>query len=416
MASKANPLWLSVLLAVLVGLPLGGIATVLCDRALGAAFPLSAACSLAVLWMALRQTRSTLPQDPRRALEVALGVAGAAPFIAFGVWLAHGEPRWVDASGGSICGPIVPPGPTFALILLVCGVMLAAQCASFLRVAVRPLLGVLVVAVTALSVLGLVRGARFPTTENPLETLPVVGTFRVAEGASHPVAGAFLSFPCAAVEPGTTERDCTVWLRPTSAPSADASIATRLHKVVEGSTVQVLRDRRHDLWIVRKPVLHHAPEYVAAFRGPTLTRVSLSLSDFPGEFAPPPGWSVFGLLGVVLALWLAVRVPLVALLPPGRLVDAALRGDGTMRLADGSVLPAPPHLTTYVGTLVLAHSPPDAAPYRECPSPSVLGAGTLAQWADALRAAGDVRCALALSTLVLLGTPLAMAAVLRLLW
>ncbi len=409
-------LWLSVLLAVVLGLLVGLTVGAMFDQAADVAFPTSAACSIAALWMAAVQARMVLRCDPLRAFDAAMGAAGASPFVAVGVWIVHGEPRWVDSAQGEICGGVVPPGPAFALAVLVFGVLFAERFARILRVAVRPLLGVLVVVVTVLSVLGLVRGARLPTTQHPLDGLPVLGEFRVAEGANHPVGDVFLSFQCAAIERGATESGCSVWLRPTPERREAASPATSLRRVALGSTVQVLRDRRHDLWIVRTPALHFPPEHVAAFRGPALTRVDLSLRDFPGEFAPPPGWSVAGLLGVVLAGWVIFRARLAEPLPPGRLVDAMLWGDSTMRFADGGVLPAPPSHAGYVGMVVVALPPTEGAPYRQGPSPSVVRPGTLVQWADAFRGARDVRCALALSALVLFGTPLGMAAVLRLLW
>ena len=100
--------------------------------------------------------------------------------------------------------------------------------------------------------------------------------------------------------------------------------------------------------------------------------------------------------------------------PTGPLTDAMLSADRTLHRADGPAFAATPDTTTPVGAVVLAV--PAAAPYRDRAPLPVLRAGTLAQWNDALRHERDVRHALAFSTLVLLGTPMLMAAWLRLLW
>ena len=84
-----------------------------------------------------------------------------------------------------------------------------------------------------------------------------------------------------------------------------------------------------------------------------------------------------------------------------------------LHLPDGSTLRAPAGV---VGAVVIAAPPASPAPYRDAAPPAVLRAGTVARWRSDLRDDADVRAALAVSTLVLLGTPLAVAAELRLLW
>ena len=156
-------------------------------------------------------------------------------------------------------------------------------------------------------------------------------------------------------------------------------------------------------------------EVGAAFRGPSLQRVNLSVRDFPGEFAPPLGWPIAALLGVVIAAWFVRRARCVDAMPPGPLADATLGADGALLLADGSTR-AVGGGAAPVGPVVVAAATGATAPYRDSAPIDIVRVGTLAQWNDALRDERDVRYALGFSTLVLLGTPMAIAAGLRLLW
>ena len=185
--------------------------------------------------------------------------------------------------------------------------------------------------------------------------------------------------------------------------------------VRNGTHLQVLRDQRHDLWIIQTPALHDRPHPIAAFRGPSLQRVNLSVRDFPGEFAPPLGWPIAALLGVVIAAWFVRRARFVDAMPPGPLADATLGADGALLLADGSTR-AVGGGAAPVGPVVVAAATGATAPYRDSAPIDIVRVGTLAQRNDALRDERDVRYALGFSTLVLLGTPMAIAAGLRLLW
>jgi hypothetical protein len=61
-------------------------------------------------------------------------------------------------------------------------------------------------------------------------------------------------------------------------------------------------------------------------------------------------------------------------------------------------------------------APSPVAPYRDGATAVVLRVGTVAAWRDAIVQERDVRAALACSTLVLLGTPMVIAARVHLLW
>lgn len=386
---------------------------------LDVAFPVSAFCSLVALWMATGDARSTMWHTPQRAFANALGVAGTSVFVAASIWVFHVDRLWVDSgTAGVECGGPLPLGAIAAVSALLLGPMLAERFARAyerpLRFALRPLLVLLAIVVVRLAVLGLVRGASLPTTQHPFEHLPVVGEYRVTDEGAQSVAGASLSFQCVAMDRGESARNCSAWMHPVSGVPRRATSDDSFPTVVLGSSVRVLRDRRRDLWIVRAPMLHGPPQPIAAFRGPTFTRVDLSLSDFPGDFAPPRGWPIAALFGVALAAWFVFRARLVERQPTGPLVDAKLTADRTLHLADGTSFAAAPDTALPACSVVIAA--PTAAPYRDRAPLPVLRAGTLGQWNDALREERDVRHALAFSTLALLGTPLVMAACMRLLW
>lgn len=423
--------WKVLPLALLLGSLLGSVVVTFARDRCGLALPLSALCSLAVLWTTARRVRVTFPSDPRRALVLALGASSVTVFLAVWLHVVHVRQPWVE----STFSPRDRREPSAWLLLPATASMLCLPLAIAvvegvvtsllrpIRPVVRALVPLLAVAVTALSFAGLARAWTRPAPRSPVAGLPVVATFTAPEAAGvtehHPVGGLTMTVACVQSygvrchvllrrDEASLPRDWPVDVRRRPFDLREESYAR------PGASLRVLRDERHDLWVVQSPS-NYRHDNIAAFRGPSLARVNLGLRDFPGEFAPFVGWPVAALLGVALAVWFIRRARFVDPLPPGPLADATLRADGTLLLADGSTRPALRSAAMPVGPVVVAasHAP---APYRDNTPVAVVRAGTLARWTDALRDERDVRHALAFSTLVLLGTPMFFAAWLRLLW
>ncbi|MDO9017594.1 MAG: hypothetical protein Q8S73_45090 [Deltaproteobacteria bacterium] len=431
-----SPSWKELSLVAFGAAVAGSIAAAFLNPWAGVAIPVSALCSFAVLWSTTTRVRSELATDPRRALASALGASAAVLFVGTWIVVFHLSPRWVESTYLSRDHSEPPAALMLPSIVSMLGLPLLIaliEAAAFrlhrpLRVAVRGLVAPLAVAVAALAVAGLARGACRPTPRSPVDLMPIVATLRTPAAAGvterHPLGPLTLSVTCvqsysvrchvmlqrdpvASLPVGWPfgEREIRIGTREESTAAADA-------------TLRVRHDTRHDLWIVEaglqadRPLAFHAHP-IAAFRGYDLDRVNLDVRDFPGDFSPPPGWSIAALLGVALAGWFVRRARLVAPLPDVPLLDA-LAIDGTLHLPDGTTLAASTATPARFGSMVVAAPP--AGPYRDATPASVLRIGTIAQWREALDHDGDVRSALAFSTLLLLGTPMLLAAYLRLLW
>lgn len=432
MATTLAPSWRVLLPTTAVAAMVGGIvASAVRDR-FGVALPLSAVCSLAVLWTTAWRTQAVLPANPDRAFAVALGASGASVFVTAWLWILHGAPIWVEALGDLVeCGGPIPLGPVAAVAALPWGIALAETFASELPrlhpYLARVVVAALAIAIAALSVVGLRRSVSHPTPGDHFARLPIVATLRAPSAAglveTHPVGPMTLTVGC---PPSEESVRCYVFLRRGSQGTLPANWPLRremqsdvrnLTSVERGATLQVLRHARRDLWIVQTPELHGSPRAIAAFRGAGLERVDLSLRDFPGDYAPPSGWPIAALLGVALAAWWMRRARLVAPPPAGPLADATLGNDGTLHLSGGTVLTTPPIVAAVfpAGPVVIA-APTTGSAYRDGGTATVVRAGTLAGWEALVRDERDVRHALAFSTLVLLGTPMVFAAFVRLLW
>lgn len=433
MTTALRSSWKVLPIAVGLSALLGGFVAAFTYGNHGVAFPVSAVCSLAVLWVTAHRVRRAFPVDSRHAFTLAVGASGVTVFIATWVHVIHVRPAWVESTfswrdRGEPPAWLVAPA-TVSMIALPLPIAVTESLATSLyrplRRSVRVLLPVLAVALGVLSVVGVVRSASRSTPRSPVEGLPVVATLhapRVVGVERHMIGPNTLTVACAEryslqchvlLQPGIEEALPPGW------PTDFRQLPYGAHQessVSKGATLEVLRDQRHDLWIVlwtvQRPFPNRHP--VAAFRGPTLQRVNLGLRDFPGEFAPPIGWPIAALLGVALAAWFVRRARYVDAMPSGPLADATLGVDGTLLLADGSTHAAVG--SAPAGPVVVAAATAATAPYRDGAPVDIVRVGTLAQWNDALRDERDVRYALAFSTLVLLGTPMAIAAGLRLLW
>ncbi|MDB4931146.1 MAG: hypothetical protein JWM10_3630 [Myxococcaceae bacterium] len=389
--------------------------------AVGVALPASALCSLAALWASARRAKAALRLDPGAAFVHALVTSSIAIFVAFGIVLVHAYPTWVHRARYDedrlVFGEIfVVPLLLMVVLPLAVGVAeaLIARSQHRLRAVVRVSVGPLAALVTALAVVGGVRHLARPEPTRSFDRFPVVATVDHAGSeestTDHPVGDLTLTVACVSYQ-------CPVILRRSSQGAPPVAWSPRpgqYPSVRPGDPLRVRRDARHDLWIVQSPRDARYSRPIAAFRGPALARVDLSLTDFSGDFAPPLGWSVAALLGVALAAWFVRRARSVEAPPPG-LADATLGPDGVLHLADGTTLSTTSHESFSPGPVVVDAPPLGGASYRDRATARIVRAGTLARWTASLRDERDVRLALAFSTLVLLGTPMMMAAYLRLL-
>jgi hypothetical protein len=432
-----DPSWQTLPATAFCAALVGGIVAAFMYGSAGVAVPVSAVCSLAVLWSTTTRVRSALAVDHRRAFALALGASATLFFLCAWIVPIHLRPAWVESTYLPRDHREPPAWPMIPATLSMLGLPLLVALTEFgaarlhrpLRVAVRALVAPLAVAVTALAVVGLSRCATLPAPRSPVGRIPIVATLRApsAEGVTerHPLGTLTLAVTCVR---SYTVRCHVLLLRDPSAalpagwPAAHLLPHGGTHEesgAAPGAPLQVRHDARRDLWVVevllppdRPPAFRTHP--IAAFRGRDLARIDLDLRAFPGEFSPPLGWPLAALLGVALAAWFTRRARFVDPLPGGALLDARAVG-GTLHLPDGTTLAAPPATPVVTGPVVVA-APPPVGPYRDAAMASVLRAGTVARWRDDVADDRDVRSALAFSTLVLLGAPLLLAALLRLLW
>jgi hypothetical protein len=413
---------------------IAGLFVAMACSAVDVGFPVSALFSLAVLVVAAQRARLTLPRDPAHAFSLALGAASLAGLLFACLYAVHLGINWVQSEhiplhhrkpGWYLVNFGLP-----AVMLAVVSVVVVEALArafyrplrTFARVAVAPL----AVVVALVAAFGLVRAARLPPPVSPIAGLPDVASVRtpsvVGTVEDHPVGPVVLTIAC--VNPWTTFENCHVILRRSTRVALPPGWPADDH-IPDGPTlesscglndnVSVVHDARHDLWVVLREQ-NIGPHPFAAFRGPGLARVNVSLRDYPGEFAPARGWCLAALFGCALALVLARRGAWRVAGPPAHAADAMLDPAGTVHLAAGVTRSAIGDGDVVAGPCVVALADEAGTPYRDAAPVRVLRGGTLQQWRDALRAERDVGAALALSALALLGTPLVFAGWARLLW
>ncbi len=290
-------------------------------RSLHLAVPVSALCSLAVLAVTQRRMRTVFPADPARAFVLALGASAIVPTLMFGLWAMHVADVRVQSTRRASDGY----GALIVLVELAVALALPASIAAVEWAAARlrrprlaAVLAPLALAAAALAVVGLARGASLPPPgSSPLRGFPIVATFRAPSQPDtterHSLGPRTLAVRC--VESMTTE--CHVlllrgapdplpsgWPRATRQMPADSPTP---YFVPLNEVIRVRRSERHDLWAVEQQEASGRVRTFAVFRGADLTSPDLTLSDFAGDFAPPLGWSVAALLGVVLALGIVRR-------------------------------------------------------------------------------------------------------------
>lgn len=397
-------------------------------------FPLSAVCSLAVIVAAHRRARSVLRAEPDAAFGMAMAAAGMAPLLVAGIYTGHVHPLWVESfhrieNGGATTWASVAVALCAACVP---GVLLAEAYAaasdSQLRARLAGVLRALSLLVAAAALWGLARDVVRPVLDPIPHGLRPVARLHAPNYLDpvqdHHVGPVVLTAACPAMRPD--EQRCYVVLRRRESDPfpADWSDGGRLpavdgrHRLSSFSslaTLELLRDERHDLWIVHERHAGHPCRPFAAFRGRDLARVNVAMRDYSSEYGPPRGWCLAALGGVALAWWLAKRGPRLEQPPAHGALDATPIGDGALRLADGTAVAAPTHVLLPDGPVVVAMTSEGDGPYRGAQGVRVLWEGTLAQWRAVTAAERDVYRALALSTLVLAGTPMAVAAWLRLL-
>jgi len=430
LAAMPSSSWI-VLPAVAVGAVVLGSIALLAGGVDQVGFPLSAVCSLAVIAAAHRRARSVLRSEPDAAFGMAMAEAGIAPLLVAGIYTGHDSPLWVESSRDLHAYKQALQTlwllPALGVPCCVWLVEALATNSLSLRSSLRPLLRTLSIVVAAAALWGLARGVVRPVLDPLPHGLPVVATLPAPNYLDpiqdHLVGPVVLTAACPAMRPEA--QPCYVVLRRRESDPfpRDWSNGERLpaetgrHRLSAFSseaTLELLRDERHDLWITREHLAGHRRPF-AAFRGRDLARVDVSMRDYASGYGPPRGWCFSALGGVALAWWLSRRGPRLEQAPEHGAMDATPEGDGALRLADGTVMAAPTHVLLPPGPVVVAMTAEGDGPYRGATGVRVLWEGTLAQWRQVTAAEVDVYRALALSTLVLAGTPMAAAAWLRLL-
>ncbi len=424
-----TPSWRVLLVVAFCGIWVAAAWAALC-RKVGFEFPSSATLSLIFLASTARRVGGVFPRDGRRAFVPAVGVSAMALFIAHGVYLVHLRQPLVASYGdlnGSSDLPRIAFHMTFAMVaqplFIVLVEWLAGMCGARLRRALHTVLLPLSVAIAALAIFGLARGTR------PLDPGAYVRTLRVVADVSEdtstgartfdnvPLGGVVFTRAC------TTGgfRQCFVMLRrsvvdplPSRWPWDAEPRPDRLYEasVAGRSRIRVLSDDRAGLWILHDL---ERDRLFAAFRHADLVRVNVAVRDLPGAFSPPRGWCFAALFGCALALGFARRRPTAEELPAGHAVNATLDFDGNLHFADGTRLRAPEGASLPPGAVAVVLRAGDDSPYRGGDSVDEVRPGTVEEWRAARENERDVDHALAFSTLVLYGTPMAMAAWARLL-
>lgn len=433
LAAMPSSSWI-VLPAVAVAAVVAGSGLLLAGGVDQVGFPLSAVCSLAVIAAAHRRARSVLRADPDGAFGMAAAAAGMAPLLVAGIYTGHVHPLWVESfhrveGGGattwasvavSLCAACVP-GVLFAELF-------ASASDGRLRSHLPRLLRALSALVAASALWGLARDVVRPA----LDPIPH-GLRRVARlhapnyldpVQDHRVGPVVLTAACPAMRPD--EQRCYVVLRRREGDPFPAGWSPGgrlpddrgrfgLASFSSEARIELLRDERHDLWIVQERRAGHPRRPFAAFRGPDLARVDVAMRDYASEYGPPRGWCLAALGGVALAWWLVKRGPRLEQPPAHGALDATPTREGALRLADGTAVAAPTDVLLPDGPVVVSLTAEGDGPYRGARGVRVLWEGTLARWREVTTAERDVYRALALSTLALSGTPMAVAAWLRLL-
>lgn len=424
LSSQPSPSWI-VLPAVTVGaLTLGCMALL----ALGAdqvGFPLSAVCSLAVVVAAHRRARSTLRSDADAAFGMAAAAAGMAPFLVAGIYTGHVRPLWVESLPDVHARKLWIEGiPMLASAGVLATVLFAESLAAAVdrprhRRALRGALRALSALVAVVALWGLGRGLVRPVLDPLPHGLPVVAALPAPNYLDpiqdHPLGPVVLTAACPAMHPDA--HPCWVVMRRRESDpyprgwSVDGRLPGEATQMRESSfssdaALEVLRDARHDLWIVRE-LREGRRRPFAAFRGGDLARVDVRMSDYATEYAPPRGWCVAALLGVALAWWMVRRGPRIEPAPTRGAMDAMPIGDSALRLVDGTTVAAPTDVVLPTSPVVVVSVGEGDAPYRAATTVRVLAEGTLQGWRELNDAEGDLYAVLALATLVLAGTPLA---------
>ncbi len=247
------------------------------------AFPVSALCSIAVLWITARRARETFAVDARGAFTLAVGASAVTVFLVMGVHVFHVRPAWVESTFNWRDHNEPPAWLVLPSLVSMVGLPLAiAFTESLVFELHRPLrrvIGVLLpwlaVAVGVLSVMGVARAKSHAAPRSPIDGLPVVASFQAPSAAGaierHPLGALTLTVACVQ----GYDVDCHVLLQsdPTLPLPADWPLnVSRLRyprrqesSVRSDATLQVLRDQRHDLWIIQTPMLHGRPHPIAAF-------------------------------------------------------------------------------------------------------------------------------------------------------